>query len=322
VSQHFTMDSLKNLTFEQKYKTNIKNKIIFPQNSGYFNMKDIKITDDIILFKVDHHFNKKITFDYDIKDVFYINILLEGNHEIKSFCNQKISKATQGSTITGFINEDKGINKKSQTPFKSICVVIKGDFLKKHLFSKLEDKNTIQNQYTNILKNEATNIKTHICANELFHMQENDDTLNEIYQESKVLEIIYNEFNDILNKQKKPNTNTKFDQYDIQAIYKAKEILSNNIQNPPRVHELSKQVKLNEFKLKKGFKELFNTTPYKFVEQCRMEKAKYLLENEDININEVASILGYKYQGNFSTVFKNYFKASPKELMKTREYYY
>jgi len=322
MSYHFTADNLKNLTLEEKYNLYIKSKIILPKNGGHFNIQDTKINDDIFLFKMDHHLNRKISFDFDIENVFFINILLEGVHEVKNFNEQKESRVFQGNTVTSFTTKSEGINKKNDSPFKSIGIVVKGDFLKKHFFTKIEDIDSINNLDTCILKNEATNIKTQICANELFYMQKNNDTLNDIYQESKVLEIIYNEFNDIFNKQKKPQKTIKLDEYDLQAIYKAKEILKNNIQNPPNINELSKQVKLNEFKLKIGFKETFNTTPYKFVEQCRMQRAKYLLENEDININEVASLLGYKYQGNFSTVFKRYFKTSPKDLMKSRSYYY
>ena len=75
-------------------------------------------------------------------------------------------------------------------------------------------------------------------------------------------------------------------------------------------------------KLKKGFKEEFNITPYKLLEQCRMGKAKYLLENEDMNVNEISKLIGYKYQNNFAKIFKQYFKVSPKDIMKSRKYYY
>lgn len=315
MSCHFTLESLKNLNFEEKYK------VFLPKNIGYFQKKDIKINDDIFLFKMDQNINKRVSFDYNIKNLFYINIILEGMYEFKSADNQEPTTVIKGNTITSFINNDKGVNKKSDTPFKSIGIAIKGEFLQKHLFCKLEDIQNLKKRAISTLKNETTNIKTQVCANELFYMQENN-TLSSLYKEIKVLEIIYNEFNDILNKQKEPNHSIKLDEYDLQALYKAKELLTNNIQNPPSIKELSKSVCLNEFKLKKGFKQKFNITPYKFLEQCRMEKAKYLLENEDININEVAEFLGYKYQSNFSKVFKQYFNINPRDIMKTRKYYY
>lgn len=322
MSKHLTMNSLENISFEQEYKTNIENTILLPKKLGYMSISDTKINEDIFLFKMDQNINENITIDSDIQNLFYINIILAGNHVSKSDKHKKHFISKKGETSIQFINEDKGIYiKEAKKPFKSIGIVIKGDFLEKNLFSKLEDIKSIKTQSFSIFKHETTNIKTQVCANELFYMRENN-TLSNIYKESKVLEIIYNEFNDILNIQKFPNIGIKLDEYDLQALYKAKELLINNIQNPPSIKELSKSVCLNEFKLKKGFKEIFNITPYKFLEQCRMEKAKYLLENEDININEVAEFLGYKYQSNFSKVFKQYFNTNPKELMKNRKYYY
>ena len=316
MSYHITTKDINDINFEQNYN----NHIILPKNLGRFNIKDSKITDDIFLFKMDHHFNDKIEFDYDVKNIFHINIIIEGDYELKG-TDKNLVKGTKGNTITSFINQDKGLHKKRDNSFKSIGIVVKGDFLNKHLFSKLEDTKNIKKYAFNTLKNETTNIKTQICANELFYMQENN-TLSDIYKESRVLDILYNEFNDILNNQKKPVVNNiKLDEYDLQALKKAKEILINNIQNPPSIKELSKLVCLNEFKLKKGFKEKYHITPYKLVEQSRMEKAKYLLENKDMNINEIAEFLGYKYQSNFSLVFKQYFKVSPKEIMKSRKYY-
>jgi len=323
MSYHFTMKSLEDINFEQKYKTNIENTIHLPKKLGYMNIKDTKINEDIFLFKMDQKINENITIDCKIQNLFYINIVLSGNHIIKSNEYHTTAVSKKGNTAVSFINEDKGFYlKEGKNPFKSIGIVIKGDFLEKNFFSKVENKKNMTAQAVNIFKNETTSIQTQICANQLFCMQENN-TLSNIYKESRVLDIIYNEFNDILNTYKQPDLDSvKFDEYDIQALYKAKEILLSNIQNPPSIKELSKLVHLNEFKLKKGFKKKFNITPYKLLEQHKMETAKYLLENEEMNINEIAEYLGYKYQSNFSNLFKKYYQVNPKELMKTRKYYY
>ena len=321
MSHHFTMDSLESLLLEQKHTINIENKLLLPKNIGHFNIIDTKINDDIFLFKMDQNLNENIKINCYTQNLFYINIILDGNHINKSDYYKEITISKKGDTSISFINEDKGVYiKEANKPFKSIGIVIKGNFLQENLFFKIEDKKSIENQAISIFKNEMTNINTQICANELFYMQDNG-TLSNIYKESKVLEIIYNEFNDILNTQKRPINSIKLNEYDIQALYKVKEILINNIQNPPSIRELSRLVKLNEFKLKKGFKEKFHITPYKLLEQYRMQKAKYLLENEDMNVNEVSKLIGYKYQNNFAKIFKQYFKVSPKDIMKSRKYY-
>jgi len=323
MSQHFNLDTLGSFKSEKHYKKSIKEKVVLPQGIGCFNIEKTKINNDIFLFKMGQNINQNITIESKNKNVFFINIILDGIYEYKSDFSKNINLLVQkGGTINCFVNEEKGLHiRNANNPYKSLGVVIKDEFLEENLFSKIDDFKAINNQPMNIFKNELTNIKTQICANELFYMEQ-EDTLQNIYMESKVLEIIYNEFSDILNMQKNPSLGIKLDGFDVQALQKAKEILINNMQNPPSIKELAKLVSLNEFKLKKGFKEKFKITPYKLLEKYRMEKAKYLLENEDMNVNEISQAIGYKYQNNFAKVFKQYYKISPKDIMKIRKYYY
>jgi len=323
MSHHFNIKDYNSFRSINKKNKTTFSQIVLPKELGLYNYETTKINEDISLIKMEQNLNEDITIDSANENIFFINIILEGEYNYKNNFHKKYDLLNNGGTITCFVNEEKGIHiRKAKNPLKTLGIAIKGQFLEDNLFSKLEDTKYIANSHINILKNKITNIQTKICANELFYMKEND-ILENIFKESKVLEIIYNEFNDILKNTKNISLNpVKIDEYDQEALNKAKDILTHSIKNPPSIKELSKQVRLNEFKLKKGFKEKFNITPYKFLEQCRMEKAKYLLENEDININEVSEYLGYKYQSNFSKVFKQYFKVNPKDIMKKRSYYY
>jgi AraC-like DNA-binding protein len=42
-----------------------------------------------------------------------------------------------------------------------------------------------------------------------------------------------------------------------------------------------------------------------------MEQSRYLLINEDANVNEVAFMMGYKDATNFTAAFKKYFGYTP-----------
>ncbi len=94
------------------------------------------------------------------------------------------------------------------------------------------------------------------------------------------------------------------------------------MENPPSISELAKLVKLNEFKLKYGFKSFYNTTPYTLLFDYRMEKAKELLETSEYNINEISTIVGYKQSSNFTKAFCKKYGVLPKDIMKSRKYYY
>lgn len=149
--------------------------------------------------------------------------------------------------------------------------------------------------------------------NDLIKLSYPKDKLQEIYLESKLLELIYTTFN-------LPNINNSDKIYlsaqDIEALNKVKIILIENIINPPSIKDLAHKSAMNDYKLKKGFKQLFGNTVYGFLQEYRLNKAKKLLEKGDINIGEVASLVGYKRLSHFSMVFKKYFGINPREIKK------
>ena len=73
---------------------------------------------------------------------------------------------------------------------------------------------------------------------------------------------------------------------------------------------------LNEFKLKKGFKELFGTTVFDYLYDLKMEYAKQLLAADEVLVNEVSGMVGYRNPNHFSTAFKRKYGMNPTQLRK------
>lgn len=142
--------------------------------------------------------------------------------------------------------------------------------------------------------------------------------LQEIYLESKLLELVYTTFTI-------PDINSSDKIYlsyqDIESLKQSKCILIENITNPPSIKELAHKSAINDFKLKKGFKQIFGNTVYGFLREYRLNKAKQLLEKGDVNISEVATLVGYKQLSHFSMVFKKHFGINPKEIKKKSKKY-
>ena len=101
-----------------------------------------------------------------------------------------------------------------------------------------------------------------------------------------------------------------------QKLYQAKEILSNNIEAPPSLNELSKLIGLNSFKLKKNFIELFGVPVFKFLQHERLNKAHELLMHRNLSIQEVAGLVGYESISSFSSAFLKKFGLRPSEIKK------
>jgi AraC family transcriptional regulator, transcriptional activator of the genes for pyochelin and ferripyochelin receptors len=101
---------------------------------------------------------------------------------------------------------------------------------------------------------------------------------------------------------------------DKQKLFEAKEVLALRIHNPPTIIELSKLVNLNEYKLKKGFKELFGTTVFGYIHRTRMIAAKRLLLGTEKSAKEVAYETGYSSPQHFSKAFKKEFGIAPNSI--------
>ena len=136
-----------------------------------------------------------------------------------------------------------------------------------------------------------------------------------VYIEAKVLELLVLQLN-CPNKQncclgkfcKKPN--------DIDKMHEARRILLQNIVNPPTIYELSRKVGMNDFKLKNGFKEVFNQTVYGCLFEYKMSLAYQLLLESNKTISEIGYECGYDYASHFSTAFKRRFGLTPSIFRK------
>lgn len=73
----------------------------------------------------------------------------------------------------------------------------------------------------------------------------------------------------------------------------------------------------NKTTLTSLFKELFGTTPIKYLNKIRMNKAKELLSNTDISIGEIAELTGFQSIYYFSRYFKTHEAITPVEYRKT-----
>ncbi len=99
-------------------------------------------------------------------------------------------------------------------------------------------------------------------------------------------------------------------------LQQTRELVQHHFEQPLSIRELSRRVGMNEFKLKKGFRELFGMTIFELVRQKRMEKALAYIEAERLNIGEIAASVGYSNASNFTTTFRKQYGCNPSEYVK------
>ncbi|MGV2830213.1 helix-turn-helix transcriptional regulator [Myxosarcina sp. GI1(2024)] len=101
----------------------------------------------------------------------------------------------------------------------------------------------------------------------------------------------------------------------IARIYQARDILANQLENPPSIAELTEQVSISELTLRRGFRELFGTTVIGYLTSLRMMQAKLLLREKKLSVAEVSNLVGYSHLGYFAKVFKRQFGITPSECL-------
>jgi len=135
-----------------------------------------------------------------------------------------------------------------------------------------------------------------------------------MYLETKIAELIWKTVRQANLSFTSKYYKLTFDKRDLLKIEKSKEILLGDMIAPPTLSELAKLVRLNEFKLKIGFKKVFGMPPYTFLQEYKMEMARRLLEDGSKSVTEVASEIGYKNFSKFSAAFRKKFGKNPSKM--------
>lgn len=138
----------------------------------------------------------------------------------------------------------------------------------------------------------------------------------QIYLEGKCWELIALKL-DQLTTESSPLTQKQLNSDDIDRIHKAKEVLTCNWQTPPSLLELARQVGLNDYKLKLGFRQVFGTTAFGYLWHYRMEQASQLISAGQHNIKEISTLVGYAKQSNFAAAFRKKYGMNPKAYQST-----
>jgi AraC-like DNA-binding protein len=139
-----------------------------------------------------------------------------------------------------------------------------------------------------------------------------------IYQQGKVMEFL-SLYMDTPNTAEEAGNHCPFvmDSIEMEKIKEARDIIIENMIDPPSLKSLAKLVGTNEFKLKVGFKSVFSKTVYGYLSDYRMEQARNLLTVENSRIKEVAVQVGYSNPSHFIAAYKRKYGITPKQHLKS-----
>lgn len=107
--------------------------------------------------------------------------------------------------------------------------------------------------------------------------------------------------NQIKNQEKNP------------VIAKVTDYINQNLSQDLSLEQMADYVNISSFYLSKLFKEETGVSFINYLTDCRLEKAKELLQKKEYSIKEITAMTGYNDQNYFSRLFKNKFGISPSE---------
>ena len=140
------------------------------------------------------------------------------------------------------------------------------------------------------------------------------ESIKPLYFKGKVYELLSLFFN------KNEDTDVEqcpflVDEENVRKIRKAKEIILNQMTDPPTLQGLASEIGLNIKKLKEGFKQIYGDTVFGYLLDFKMNEAKSMLDTKQYNINEISIKLGYSTSSHFISAFKKKFGTTPKKYL-------
>lgn len=137
----------------------------------------------------------------------------------------------------------------------------------------------------------------------------------QFYREAKVIELIAYQIDELTKPvQELHSTGIKLTGKEEKQIEYCRQALLSSLQDPPSLIELAKQIGISDYRLKNGFRQMYGVTPYRFIVDIRMTKAKELLQKKEMTVSEVAAAVGFTSLGSFSNSFYEKFGIRPSEL--------
>ncbi len=198
---------------------------------------------------------------------------------------------------------------KANMPLRAVNVIVFRDFF--HRYGSLTDADT----YFDILKmiqsfDEQTFMHgLYPILAGMLHCP-HKGTARRLFMQSRIYEIAAHLISLCDNERAQPVISLST--FDVEQIHAVPDILRDSMADPPSISALSRMVALNEFKLKAGFRQVFNTTIYEYLRRLRTEEAIELMK-KDLTLEQIAEKVGYKSLRGFTQAFSKCTGKTPSE---------
>lgn len=139
--------------------------------------------------------------------------------------------------------------------------------------------------------------------------------MKKVFLESKALELLFFKLHQIAIHKGNGRGETICSPGDVERIRRAGELLIKSMESPPSLSDLGKAVGMSRTKLHTEFSKYFGITPFSYLREARLSRAKLLLDLGEVNVTEAALAVGFSSLSHFAKAFKNRFGVAPGKFL-------
>lgn len=285
---------------------------------GDVELKEISLPNIYIVYgdmRLRHHHFKVRAFD--MPETIELHFSLSGNGIVDNYANGRTYNFRPNEHNIVYMPEFDGSAKyRPDEPFRFLEI----HFMSKHFLELAKNTTpTMERFLEKVVKKESTDIgkesmpitlAMHQCIHEIINCGFKGG-LKLLFLQAKCVELLTLQAQAFEQNGDRPSRNSVIKTaYEKECIVYAREYLQEHIADPPTLEQLAVITGINTFKLKNGFKELYDNTVFGFLSDLRLDKAKNLLRS-GMAIKDIAEELGYSSVQHFGTAFKKKFGTTP-----------
>ena len=138
-----------------------------------------------------------------------------------------------------------------------------------------------------------------------------------LFAEAKALELLSLQIEQLIDSPLSAGPALEMDRVDKAGVQRVREMLGENLQDPPALLDMSREAGMSHSKLNRCFKQLYGLTVFEWLRQARLDKARELLCG-GWPIAEAALKSGFSDQSHLNRCFKRHFGVTPGQYRRAR----
>lgn len=278
-------------------------------------IKEITVEEGFNLVKINNNTNSILTYNKPVESTFIqMHFCLKNSSSLHFGPHYSINVKENNSLLLYNPNQNLPIYLNLEPNSKHVVFIISikvfHSFFSQvaDLIHFLDDENKDKKYYLDkALTPSEILVLNQICKDQMH------DSLQNLYTKGKVYELLSLYF----NKNQDDNQSCPFldDEDNVDKIKKAKQIIIDNMAEPPSLQELANLIELPLQKLNDGFKHIYGDSVFNFLLDYKLEFARKMLISRKHNVSEISLQIGYSTASHFISAFKKKYGTTPKQYM-------